>query len=160
MVELVNKQNNVSYYRGIKECQEIFIEVWHFGKNFSMNEVKEKFDKSDFSSGFRKRNSNIAEALQKPLNNLFQLKFYNDELTHINFNLWEYETLIKGKKRVNRLLKACCVQIVEYGFYLAVEPYDVGIGKKELEVIEKYVYSHIKELEELLKLDYLYMEVY
>ena len=95
-----------------------------------MNEVKEKFDKSDFSSEFRKRNSNIAEALQKPLNNLFQLDFYRNELTHMNFNLWEYETLIKGKKRVNRLLKACCVQIVEYGFYLAVEPYDVGIGKK------------------------------
>jgi len=80
------------------------------------------------------------------------------ELKPLNMSLWEYEVFVKGNNNPQNALKSAFIARNK----ILCETYD---GKSELtdenlKTIEDYIYDNIKELKEVMGIDYVEFEVY
>lgn len=164
MLKLVLKTNIKDYYIGEREGKKFIIGNFKFGdnKNKSVEQLTEEFENAELESYLKDR-YDLLEMVEKPLGNLFDLEnFFKPVLKPLNFNLFEYDFFIRGNKEPAHGLKHACICEDRDGgyFYIAVEPYDLPITKKDRQDIYTYVNKHSKEIEELLKMDFSHIEEY
>ena len=162
MLKLVLKTNTKDYYVGEREGKKFIVGNFKYGnsKYKSVDQLTEEFENAELETYLKDR-YDLFEMADKPLGNLFDLvKFSKPILRPLNYNLFEYDFFIKGNKEPLQGLKHACICEDEGYFYIAVEPYDSPITKKDRQDIYAYVNKYSKEIEELLGMNFSHIEEY
>ncbi len=73
-------------------------------------------------------------------------------------SLWEYEVFVKGNNNPQKALKSAFIDKNA----ILCETYDSEseLTSKNMMIIEDYIYNNIKELREVMGIDYIGFEVY
>lgn len=163
MLEKILSLGIKDYYKAEKDGNKIIIGVWnHFDKK-TIAEIEEGLQVADISEYLKPKYS-LNSICAEPLGNLFDLQIYKfgSILESKNYNLFEYDYLIKGNiKPLKSLLNACICKDREGSyFYIAVEPFSSGVSKKDIEEIERYITLNYREIEEKLNMNYSHIEIY
>lgn len=165
MIKELFKDGNNRYFEGEKEGKKVFFKVFEYVKDYTFEEIEKAFNESDLVDYVKERYS-MSEILKESLNNLFSLQIYSfgQWLEPQNFNLYEYDKLIKGNQSPLNALKSACICKDREGeyFYIACEPYDASsaLTKNNINIIHEYVNDHVKEFEDILKFNYSHTEIY
>lgn len=164
MLKLVLKTNVKDYYIGEREGKKFIVGNFKYGdsKNKTIEQLTEEFENAELET-YLKDKYDLFEMAGKPLGNLFDLEnFSKPVLKPLNFNLFEYDFFIRGNKEPLQGLKHACICEDRDGdyFYIAVEPYDSAITKKDRQDIYAYVNKYSKEIEKLLKMNFSHIEEY
>ena len=164
MLKLVLKTNTKDYYVGEREGKKFIVGNFKYGnsKYKSVDQLTEEFENAELETYLKDR-YDLPEMAEKPLGNLFDIEnFSKPILKPLNFNLFEYDFFIRGNKEPLQGLKHACICEDRDGgyFYIAVEPYDSAITKKDRQDIYAYVNKYSKEIEELLGKNFSHIEEY
>ena len=164
MLKLVLKTNTKDYYIGEREGKKFIVGNFKYGnsKYKTIEQLTEEFENAELETYLKDR-YNLFEMADKPLGNLFDIKnFSKPILIPLNYNLFEYDFFIRGNKEPAQGLKHACICEDRDGnyFYIAVEPYDSAITKKDRQNIYTYVNKYSKEIEELLVNNFSHIEEY
>ena len=162
MLKLVLKTNVKDYYTGEREGKKFIVGNFKYGdsKNKTIEQLTEEFENAELETYLKDR-YNLFEMADEPLGNLFDIKnFSKPILIPLNYNLFEYDFFIRGNKEPLQGLKHACICEGEGYFYIAVEPYDSAITKKDRQDIYAYVNKYSKEIEELLGMNFSHIEEY
>ena len=164
MLKLVLKTNTKDYYTGERDGKKFIIGNFKYGdsKNKTIEQLTEEFENAELETYLKDR-YDLFEMADKPLGNLFDIEnFSKPILKPLNYNLFEYDFFIRGNKEPSQGLKHACIceDRDEGYFYIAVEPYDSAITKKDRQDIYAYVNKYSKEIEELLGMNFSHIEEY
>lgn len=164
MLKLVLKTNTKDYYIGERKGKKFIVGNHKYGDNKckSVEQLTEEFENAELESYLKDR-YDLFEMADKPLGNLFDLEnFFKPVLKPLNYNLFEYDFFVRGNKEPLQGLKHACICEDRDGnyFYIAVEPYDSAITKKDRQDIYTYVDKHSKEIEKLLGMNFSHIEEY
>ena len=162
MLKLVLKTNTKDYYTGEREGKKFIVGNFKFGdsKNKTIDQLTEEFENAELETYLKDR-YDLFEMAEKPLGNLFDIEnFSKPILKPLNYNLFEYDFFIKRNKEPLQGLKHACICEDEGYFYIAVEPYDSNINKKDRQDIYVYVNKYSKEIEKLLGKNFSHIEEY
>lgn len=155
-IEKIGEHSTKTYYR-ITVGNDTQIVVIDKFNNYTEEEILKAYPDAKVPSYIPEEH--IDDLFNNPLR-IFDLVIYKTwvELNPKCMSVWEYETLIKGKKDVNPALKMAFISQDRDNntFCINCESYDYEsmVNSRTVTIFEKWMDCHIEELKELLNMEY------
>lgn len=166
MIKELLKEGNRKYFLAEGENGNIIFSVWQWegDQPKATEEIETAFLTSNIPN-YLKEKYTLKDLLEEPLA-IFELSInkFSNELQPKNMSLWEYDTFIKNNKNAAKALKMAFINKLqdEDTFYIACESFDSDsmVTKKNMNVVNEYLFYNSKEIEKVLNKTFSHVEAY